>query len=182
MKRLLPHFLALVVTTGVHAAALGDLEVTPVSGWKSADAVQPNQPEPPFPTLKFVPKDGRNAAIYLSVLPAKVGGIEINDLESLKEINLLSARPYLPEPDARPPVTRLKIAGGLGVYITNEDPALVGKPVPPDEYRMATTATLLIGDQLVHCTIFHDERDSDDFREAMEILLSVAPRHTNSVI
>jgi hypothetical protein len=182
MKRLLLLFLALVISSRVQATALGDLEVIPVPGWKSADTVASNQAEPSFPMLKFVPEDGRNAAIFISALPARVGELEINDLESLKEVNLAFARPYLPSPDARPAVTKLKIAGGLGVSITNEDPALVGKPVPPGEYRMATTATLLIGDQLVTCTIFHDERGSDAFQEAMEILLSVAPRQVNSVI
>ena len=181
MNRLLTLLLALFALAQVHAANLGeDLEITPVPGWKSVDPYQSGQPEGPVPTLKFAPKDGRNAAIIISVLPARVPGLAVTDRESLEAFNLMSAQPYLPEPDALPPVTELRVDGGIGVSITNEDPALIGKPTPPDEYRMATTATLLLGrEHLIVCTIFHDQRDSTDFREAMKILLSVAPRRHN---
>lgn len=178
MKRLLPFMLlATVVTARLPAEMLGgDLEVTPATGWHRVDPFADGQPRAPYPVLKFVPKDGRNAAVLMSLVPADAPGFIVTDLDSLKIFNRLAARPYLPAPDARPPVTELKVNDGLGVAMTNEDPALIGKPPPPGEYKIATTVTLLLhGNLLVHATIFHDEKDSVDFGEAMKTILSAVP-------
>ena len=179
MKRLaVLRLLSCFTLTRVHAEMLGhDVEVTAVPGWESVNPLPPGQPAPPYPVLRFTPKDGRNASILLSLLPANVPGYEVTDLASLKGFNLVASRPFLPSPDARPPVTELKVANGLGVFLTNEDPALIGKAPPPGEYKIATTATLLLGGKtLVHCTIFYDEKNSTDFKEALKILLSAAVR------
>ena len=170
--------------TRVHAELLGhDVEVTAVPGWESVNPLPPGQPAPPYPVLRFAPKDGRNASILLKLLPANVPGHEVTDLATLKGFNLVAARPFLPSPDARPTATELKVADGLGVCLTNEDPALIGKAPPPGEYKIATTATLLLGGKtLVHCTIFYDEKDSADFKEALKILLSATVRTPASSI
>jgi hypothetical protein len=162
----------------VHAETLGrDVEVTPVPGWASVDPLAPGQPVPPYPVLKFTPKDGRNAAVLISLLPANVPGYEVTDLASLKAFNIVASRPYLPSPDARPTITELQIPDGLGVAITNEDPALIGKAPPPGEYKIATTVSLLLGGKtLLHCTVFYDEKNSEDFQEAMKLLLSATVR------
>jgi hypothetical protein len=157
-----------------HAETLGrDVEITPAPGWTSVDPLPPGQPLPPYPVLKFTPRDGRNAAVLVSLLPANVPGYEVTDLASLKAFNIVASRPYLPSPDARPTITELKVPDGIGVAITNEDPALIGRAPPPGEYKIATTVSLLLGGKtLLHCTVFYDEKDSADFREAMQLLLS----------
>jgi hypothetical protein len=175
MKRLaLLLLLSCFTLARAHAEMLGaNVAVTAVAGWKRVDPLPPRQSAPPYPVLKFVPTDGRNAALLLSLLPANVPGYEVTDLASLKGFNLVASRPFLASPDARPPVTELAVPGGLGVAITNEDPALVGKAPPPGEYKIATTASLLLGGKtLVHCTIFYDERDSTELKEALKIILS----------
>jgi hypothetical protein len=173
-----------LVVTSPGADLLGDkLEVTPAPGWKSDDPAPSGWAQPPFPTLRYVPEDGRNAAILLSLLPVELADFTVSDEKSLEAFLLMAARPYLPSPDARPPVTKLKIADGIGAYLVNEDPALVGKPVPPGEYRFAVTAALVLDDRyLVHGTIFFDERDSADFKEALKILQSTIVRHSRSTI
>jgi len=185
MKRLAALLLLSVFALArVHAEMLGhDVEVTAVPGWQSVEPLAPGQPKPPYPVLKFVPKDGRNAAVLLSLLPANVPGYEVTDLASLKGFNLVASRPYLPGPDARPPVTELKVHDGLGVSITSEDPALIGKAPPPGEYKIATTVSLLLGGKtLVHCTLFYDEKDSAEFQEAIKLVLSATIHAPSSSI
>jgi len=153
----------------------GVVEITAPAQWERVAPLPPGQPAPPYPVLKYVPKDGRNAAVLLSLLPADVPGYEVTDLPSLKGFNLVASRPYLSEPDTRPAQSELSVPGGLGVFLTNEDPALVGRPVPRGEFRIATTVSLLLGGKtLLHCTIFHDEKDSLDLKEAMKLILSAA--------
>lgn len=185
MKRLVAALLlSCLMLVSLRAEMLGPaLEVTATAGWKSVEPLDPSQSPPPFPILKYVPADGRNAAILLSLLPANVPGHEVTDLGSLKRLNLLASRPYLPGPDANPTVTELKVPGGIGVLITSEDPALVGKPVPPNEYRIATTASVLLdGQYLIHATLFYDELDSVEFKEGIKILLSAGVHSANPPI
>jgi len=180
MKRLALLF-ALVALTPLRADLLGSLiKITPATGWTRDGPTEAAQEEPAFPTLRYVPKDGRNASIVLTLLPITVAGFTITNHASLERFNLLSARPYLANPDDEPPIpTVLDIANGIGVSITNEDPALIGKPVPPGEYRMATSASVLLGRKyLIQCTIFHDEKDSAELRQALDILLSATVKAT----
>jgi len=162
----------------LHADTLGGtIRITPAAGWIREDSLVPGQEEPPFPTLRYVPKDGRNAAIVLMLLPNNMPGFTITSVVTLARFNLLLAQPYLPSADDTPPFTELEIPGGLAVCITNEDPALIGKPVPPGEYRIATSASVLLDRKyLIHCTIFYDEKDSPELRQALKILLSATAR------
>lgn len=182
MKRLAAALLlSCLALAPLRADLLGKVvEITGIPGWKSVEPLEPGQPTPPFPVLKYVPVDGHNAAVLLSLLPANVPGHEVTDVASLKRFNLLASTPYLPGPDAKPVINDLKVPGGIGAYITNEDPALVGKPVPPNEYRIATTATVLLdGQYLIHATLFYDELDSADFKDGLKILLSAGAHSTN---
>lgn len=169
---------ALAALISAHADQLGtDIQVNPVRGWVTEETHAPGQAEPFFPTLRYTPKDGRNASIILTLLPSNAAGFKVTNHASLERFNLLSARPYLDGQAEEPVPTVLEIANGIGVCITNEDPALIGKPVPPGEYRIATSASLLLaGKHLIHCTIFYDVKDSADYREALKILLSAKVR------
>jgi hypothetical protein len=159
------------------------IEVTAVPGWHRVDPLESGEPQPPVPILKYVPVDGRNAAILLSLLPANVPGHEVTDLDSLKRLNLAAARRYLPNPADKPAATELKVPGGIGVLITSEDPALAGKPVPPNEFRIVTTASILLdGGHLVHAKLFYDELNSADFKEGIKILLSAGVHSANPPI
>jgi len=173
MKRFILLFLLAAAAT-LHADTLGSaIRITPVAGWIREEAPTTGQEEAPFPTLHYVPKDGRNASIILTLLPTNMPGLTINNIVALARFNLLLAQPYLANPEDTPPFTELEIPDGMAVCITNEDPALIGKPVPPGEYRIATSATVLLeGKHLIHCTIFYDEKDSPELRQALQILLS----------
>lgn len=175
MKRLVTFALPFLIVLSVRADILGHaVEINPAAGWKSVDPREPGQAKVAAPTVKFVPKDGHRAALLVSLLPAQGPGFDVTDLASLRQFNLVSATPYLPTPDSKPTATEFTVARGLGVYVVNEDPALVGKPTPPNEYRTATTASILLGTQFVlHCTIFHEKIDSADFRQALQMLSSV---------
>ena len=170
--------------TSARAELLGkEVEITAPANWESVAPLPPGQPALPYPVLKYVPKDGRNAAVLLKLLPADVPGYEVTDLVSLWGFHLVESQPYLSGPDARPALNQLKVPGGLGVYLTTEDPALIGKPVPPGEFRIATTVSLLLGGKtLLHCTIFHDEKDSIDLKEALKIVLSAATHAPSQTI
>jgi len=183
MKKLTLLFL-LAAMVPLRADMLGGaIKITPATGWIRANATESGQEESPFPTLRYEPKDGRNASIVLTLLPIKIDGLPDTDLESLKRFNLMSAAPYLATPDDTPPVTELEIANGIGVSITNEDPALIGKPVPPNEYRIATSASVLLARKyVIHCTIFYDEKGSADFHEALQILLSATVKSSTTVL
>jgi len=171
-----PFVLLLLVTFSLaRAEQLGDaVEITPIAGWKSVDPHQPGGPPlPPVPTLRLVPSDQRNAALLISLFPRKGGTLEIKDRSSLRQFNLAAARPFLATPDHPPAATEFTVPQGFGLYLSSVDPNLVGKPTPPGEYRVATTASLLLGEQwVIHATLFHDEVNSPAFREALQILQS----------
>jgi hypothetical protein len=174
--------LALAALTPLRAETLGGIiKITPVAGWSRDGQGEPGQAEPRIPTLRFVPKDGRNAAIIMILLPSDAPGFTVNNHASLERFNLLNAQPYLANPNFPPAPEVVEVANGIGVSITNEDPALIGKPVPPNEYRIATSVSVLLDRKyLIHCTIFYDEKDSAELREALEILLSATLKSASS--
>lgn len=174
--------LALAAFTPLRAEMLGGaIKITPVKGWVRESPGENGQAEPRFPTLRFVPKDGRNAAIIMTLFPVDAPGFTVNNHASLKRFNLMTAQPYVANADDPPTPSVVEIANGIGVSITNEDPALIGKPVPPNEYRIATSVSVLLDRKyLIHCTIFYDEKDSVDLHEALDILLSATAGSTPS--
>ena len=172
--------LTLAALVSLRAETLGGvIKITPVAGWSRENPGEPGQQETRYPTLRFVPKDGRNAAIIIILLPSDAPGFTVTNHASLERFNLLSARPYIANPDDPPAPSVVEIPHGIGVSITNEDPALIGKPVPPNEYRIATSVSVLLDRKyLIHCTIFYDEKDSTELREALDILLSATLKST----
>jgi hypothetical protein len=165
----------MLLTSLARADRLGQtVSVTCHPDWRCESGLEPRRNEQMLHTLKYVPKDGRNATVLLSVMPNDIPGAIVSDLESLKRFNRMSASPYLPDPDHPPTPFVITIPNGLALAITSEDPALIGKPVPAGEYKIATTVSVLLGRKtLLHCTIYYDEMDSKDYHQAMEILQSV---------
>jgi hypothetical protein len=166
--------LTLAVSLPLHAETLGGVvKITPVAGWTRENPGEPGQQASRYPTLRFAPKNGRNAAIILTLLPNDAPGFTVTNHASLERFNLISARPYIANPDDPPAPSVVEINNGIGVSLTNEDPALIGKPVPPNEYRIATSVSVLLDRKyLIHCTIFYDEKDSAELHEGLDILLS----------
>jgi hypothetical protein len=176
MKRLYACLAALLTLVIVRADRLGpEVEVTCHRDWQAVSGLQPGETEQLLHTLKYVPLDGRNAAILLTIMPNDIPGTIVKDLAGLRRFNRLAAQPYLATPEDPPPATEISLPNGLAVALTSEDPALIGKPTPPGEYKIATTVSVLLARRiLIHCTLFYDERDSKDFRQALEILQSLA--------
>jgi hypothetical protein len=185
MKRSLSLLLlACLVLAPARAELLGRvIEITAVPGWKIAASDDENDASSRFPLLKYVPADGRHASLVVSLLPANTPRHEVTDFASLTRFNLMMSRPYLADAVTAPEPAPLKVIDGIGVQLTHEDPALIGKPVPSDENRFVTVASVLLaGRYLVHAELFYDERDSVDFKEGMKILLSASPRPMNPPI
>lgn len=178
MKRCYFFCLALLAVVQVHAARLANIvEFTPPAGWIQADPKITDPRINPELTIKFVPQDGRHAEVLLTLFMADDPNFPVKDPASLQRFNLISAAPYLPTPSAKPPVHELKVADGLGIYITNEDPNLVGKPTPPGEFRIATTVSLYLADKfLVHGTILYDQLDSAEFSQARQLIQTAKVR------
>ncbi len=174
--------LALAAFTPLRAETLGGvIKITPVAGWSRESLGENGQAEPRFPTLRFVPKDGRNAAVIMTLLPIDAPGFTVTNHASLERFNLISAGPYIANRDEPPSPSVVEIANGIGVSITNEDPDLIGKPVPPNEYRIATSVSLLLDRKhLIHCTIFYDVKDSVDLHEALDIILSATVKSASN--
>jgi hypothetical protein len=176
MKRLTLLVSLLLTTIIAHADRLGqEATITCHPAWECESGQEPGASEKLLHTLKYVPKDGRNATIMLSIMPNDIPGSIVTDLDSLKRFNRMSASPYLTDVSNPPPVSTLKISNGIALAMTNVDPSLIGKPVPPGEYRIATVVSVLLGRKvLIHCTIYYDELDSTDYQEALQILQSAA--------
>jgi hypothetical protein len=161
-----------------HTVRLGNIiEFNVPAGWVQTNPQDPGEPAPPAPTIKFKRQDGRHLEILLTLFMSNATAPPVTDLASLKRFNLQGAAPVLPTPDAKPPAHDLPVADGIGVYVTCEDPKLIGKPVPPGEFRIGTVVSLLLSDKfLVYGMILYDEKDSAEFKQAMQLVGSARPR------
>jgi hypothetical protein len=175
MRHLTLFLLVLVVLPKCRADDLGGVAgVTPAKGWVQVPARGPGDPPVEFPTLRYVPKDGRNAAVLLTLMPANL--TKATDLASLKAFLLRASEPMLPSPDFVPEVHELALAGGIGVYASFVDPSLVGKPPEAGNYKVATPVEVLLRNgATIHSTVFTDDAPGTDMSEALSIIQSAAP-------
>jgi len=142
-------------------------------GWVEVQAVAPGGGAPQFPTSKYVPKDGRNAEILVTILGR--GNGKISNLKSLRELFPALCRPYLATPDDHVESTELKLAHGVAIYASFEDPDLIGKPSQPGNFKVATPVAILLDQGIVaHATMLTDELMGGTFREALQIVESIA--------
>lgn len=179
MKFLPLVLLGLIGVAGVRADELGGaVAITPSRGWIQADARDPGQERTDFPTLKYVPADGRNAAVFLSLIP--VGKSGVTDRVSLRALFLRLAAPMFPAPGFVPDIRELAVSGGFGLYASFEDPSLMGKPPEKGNYKVATPVDILLENGFIlHSTVFTDAPGTftdpgpgDDFSEGLGIVAS----------
>ncbi|HEX2853763.1 MAG TPA: hypothetical protein VHO24_11035 [Opitutaceae bacterium] len=166
--------LGLFVSSSLRADLLGEtVEITPVAGWGRMLVARPS----PFPTLQYVPKDGRNASVLITLFPADAA--KVTDLPSLKKFLRVSATPYLSAPDAEMNAIERGLPQGFLVYASFEDPDLVGKPSRKGNYKIATPAAAYLGSgPTLQVTIFTDRKDGADLQEALQIVQSASLRRT----
>ena len=164
-------FVWLLLALPLSADSLGNkVQVKPVAGWELSAKVKPV----PFPTLRYGPADGRNAAVLLTLFPAAQAGV--TNLATLKLFHRKGCTPFVRALDTDVPQTEVKLpGGGVGVFASFEDPSLVGKPPQRENYKWTTSFSFLLGDDaLVQATIFSDDTTTSEFKEALAIIRSMA--------
>ncbi len=159
-----------LLASRVFADPLGDkVDIKPVANWTLA----PMDRTVPLPTLRYVPADGRNATVMLTLLPASRLGVV--DAASLRQFHRKACVPFLPKPDSEVRQLDLNLPGVVGVYASFEDPSLVGKPSQPGNYKRTTSVSLFLShDVVVQATIFYDEPGSSAYNEAFSIVKSAS--------
>lgn len=150
------------------AERLGNtIEVAPVSGWASAPVDATPVPVP-IPTIKFAPKDDRNAAVLISLFPADA--VQVADADSLAQFFHALCGAF-GDAAKTAKINTLQLPDGTGIYASFEDPDLIGKPVQKGNYKWATAVCTLLGKRYVlQATIFSDGVPSADFKEGLEII------------
>ena len=139
-------------------------------GWKEVEALDPMGRKPPLPTIRYVPTDGRNASLLITV----TGKGKISDPTGLRSVHEMACRQYLTPSNQRVEAATLVLPHARGLWSTFEDPDLIGKPPIRENYKFTTPVVLLFeGGTLAHATIFADERTGRTFDEAMAMLKSV---------
>lgn len=175
MKHFLSLLSGLLVFSALRADVLGDaVDITPVAGWELADSRELRMPPIPFPTLYYVPKDGRNAKVLLTLIPNEIA--KVSDLASLKKFHRILSRLYLPTPDTEMTVIDRKLPQASLVYASFVDPKLIGKPAREGDFKVATSAAVLVnGGVMIHATLLTDTSEGSDFFEGLKIIQSAAP-------
>jgi|GEM_PF-1358432 len=160
----------IAVNCGIYAKGL--VSLTPPPGWTEVTALAPGSAPPRFPTVKYIPKDRRNAALLVTILGR--GNGSVSDLTALKKLHLQLCQQYLASPTMEFSPKELKFEHGVGVYASFEDPDLIGKPTKAGNYKMASPVALLLdGGVVAHATIFSDEANGPTFQEALDLLKSI---------
>jgi hypothetical protein len=150
------------------AATLGGLvDLTPSKHWKTTEAKQP----PGFPTIAFVPDDGRNAELLVTIVPTEVA--RVSDDVSLRAFHRRLCQPMMSSPHQVLTITDLKLANGIGVYATFEDPSLVGKPAKHGDYKFAIPVAVWLQSKItLHATLFTDSSTGAEATEGLQIIQS----------
>ncbi len=167
-----PIAIVLFLLTGMlcqAADASGKLVVGSIpAAWKEVEEhMPPGMPQ--LETLRFVPRDNRNASFLISY----VGRGRVTDLPGLKSLHELSCRRFATGPNQHYETREIKLPHGRGVYSVFEDPDLIGKPPIRENYKFTAPIEILFDSGVIaHATIFTDERAGHTFDEAMAICLS----------
>jgi hypothetical protein len=159
--------LAFLLAPKTWGASVSDaVQFSAAANWKKSP-----DDRSPFPTDKYVPEDGRNAALMITLIPIEVA--RITDEASLKALYLRIWTSTVSASAGAPDLKTLNVVTGSGLYATNEDPTLVGNPPKRDDFKFATPMLLwLRPDILVQATLLTDTADGSDFTEGMQIVQS----------
>ena len=162
--------LAATISPRLVADTLGDVvDFQAARGWTVAPTDRPS----PFPTLRYEPGGGQNAALLLTLLPAD--RFDISDSTTMRKLHLVMCRPYIAQSKATPPQTEFKLSNGFGVYSVFEDPDLVGKVPKAGDYKVAIPVAVSLGGKaLVHATILCDDPAGASQAEAWRFIRSLS--------
>ena len=137
--------------------------------WKEVAAGGPGGDQAGFPTRKFVPADGRNAALMITLVGTLNG--RVPDLPVLKRLHTAACQRFLSSPDQQFAIKELQLPNGAGYYSTFEDPDLVGKPPVKDNFKFTSPCFILFKTgEVVNATFFADEKEGKSLPEAVAIL------------
>jgi hypothetical protein len=181
MKYLSLVLLGILLSAEARADLLGGaVEIAPAPGWAQGEPRKGRSLPPSVATASYNPKDGRNATVLFTLFPGEF--LEVSDTATLKKLNRMASRPFLPSPNAEVPLTEFTCPHGSGVYANFEDPDLVGKPSQKGNYKFATVVTVLLsGGWTLQATILTDGLALPEFNEALEIIQSAAPRRSAAI-
>jgi hypothetical protein len=178
MKKLLCLFLAGVgAVVAAEKISLGSgrsAVLTLPDTWEST-ALPPRPPGIPEmgATVRYVPKDGSNHAVLISIVP--VPDERLADPETLQAMVRMAARRYLPgsvEKEAE--LKEFKVGGKTGYACLFTDAKLVGQPPVKDDYKTMTTCLVYLGDRfLLSASIFSDDPAGADYVAARRIIQSL---------
>lgn len=176
-----PFLVALLLLQAMARADVlgGAIEITPVEGWVQAELPAPGGKSFPFPTLCYVPKDGRNANLLLTLVPNELS--QVTDLDSLKKFHRAVSARYLPNPAADLAAIERRLPQGMLVYASFVDPDMVGKPVQRGSFKVATSAVIYLPAKgTVHVTLFTDSKEGADLQQGLKIIQSASPLKAES--
>lgn len=175
--RLITHLLILFLPSVVFAAEPRPIEVALPPGWSEVSLTpQESRNAGPFLTLKFQYRAAHTGEIMITLIGDTHG--KMSDRAGLEQMHRMQAQQWQTSPDEKIDVKTLPIRAGIAIYSVHEDASLIGKPLPPDEWRVATPVAILLGSStLIHSTIFTNETSGAVLDGALQLVGSV---HLNS--
>ena len=180
------NFLLLLGVLGLFTGALHAEKIDLGSGkalllsvpdsWKPHAARAPESAPAPARTVRYVPRDGRNEAILISVLP--VLDDRFADPAALKALVEEATQQFVADSvEKKANLKELKFGGGNGYAVTFTDANLVGKPSVPEDYKAMTACFVYLGERvMVTATIFTDDPAGKAYAEAQHMLKSISLR------
>jgi hypothetical protein len=169
MNTLLLVTLAAIAPVSASAADLlgGAVEITPAKGWSA----RPTEPAR-IPTRSYAFADGEDASLTISLF--RTADVGVRDPASLLAFHRRLCRGF-GDAKAAVALTQFKTPAGEGVFITYEDPTLVGKPVTKGEYRMATVVCSYLRPEFVtYATLLTNAASGPVYDAGLEMAKSAA--------
>lgn len=169
MKRFVLVIAVLLAAVSVQADRLADvIDVTPTKGWVRARPKRGAN----APTLRFVPSDGRNAEVLISLIPSQK---PVDNADALTRLHQQINRSTYGNAPVKVKELRYETKDSVGIYTTFEDPDLVGKPTKPGDFKYATSVLASLGQRyLIVGTVFTDNPQAPEQDEGLEMVKSAA--------
>jgi hypothetical protein len=83
------------------------------------------------------------------------------------------AKGYLPSAaEKQVKLQDLKSTNGVGSFVQFTDAALVGKPLPPDQYRTVTFGAIEVGNTFISFTVLANSFSQDSYKDVLKFLRS----------